>query len=237
MKLKNIAIVAAAAALAVGMTACGSSASSTAASSSVASSAAASSEAASSEAAVEPAEYTVYNTTGTNVAELYLYAVGSEDKGENLAGEGLADGESVVLTLPEDADTSAKYVLEFTTDGGATPLKNVTLVDDKCQSVSGPTKTGGDQDALLEQGETWTYSCTSTLQTTTTNIATASGKDTGFAAIPSLREDYRLDRSWGPLNEQVRHVLKSFGSLALPARFELSWAFQMRSGLRYSRLI
>ena len=124
MKLKNIAIIAAAVALTVGMTACGGS--STAASSSVASSAAASSEAASSEAAsseaAEPttAEYTVYNTTGTNVAELYLYAVGSEDKGENLAGEGLADGESVVLTLPEDADTSAKYVLEFTTDDGAT---------------------------------------------------------------------------------------------------------------------
>ena len=113
MKLKNAAVVAASLALAIGMTACGSS-------SSTASSAAASSEAASSEAAVEPAEYTVYNTTGTNVAELYLYAVGSEDKGENLAGEGLADGESVVLTLPEDADTSAKYVLEFTTDDGAT---------------------------------------------------------------------------------------------------------------------
>ena len=110
MKLKNAAVVAAALALAIGMTACGSS-SSTA--SSAASSVAASSVASS-------AEYTVYNTTGTNVAELYLYAVGSEDKGENLAGEGLADGESVVLTLPEDADTSAKYVLEFTTDGGAT---------------------------------------------------------------------------------------------------------------------
>ena len=123
MKLKNAAVVAAALALAVGMTACGSSSSSTAASStasSVASSVAASSEAASSEAAVEPAEYTVYNTTGSTVSELYLYVAGSEDKGENLAGEGLADGESVVLTLPEDADTSAKYVLEFTTDGGAT---------------------------------------------------------------------------------------------------------------------
>lgn len=121
MKLKNTAVVAAALALAIGMTACGSSSSTaSSAASSVASSAAASSEAASSEAAVEPAEYTVYNTTGTNVAELYLYAVGSEDKGENLAGEGLADGESVVLTLPEDADTSAKYVLEFTTDDGAT---------------------------------------------------------------------------------------------------------------------
>lgn len=123
MKLKNAAVVAAALALAVGMTACGSSSSSSAASStasSVASSVAASSEAASSEAAVEPAEYTVYNTTGSTVSELYLYVVGSEDKGENLAGEGLADGENVVLTLPEDADQSAKYVLEFTTEDGTT---------------------------------------------------------------------------------------------------------------------
>lgn len=123
MKLKNAAVVAAALALAVGMTACGSSSSSTAASStasSVASSVAASSVAASSEAAVEPAEYTVYNTTGSTVSELYLYVAGSEDKGENLAGEGLADGENVVLTLPEDADQSAKYVLEFTTEDGTT---------------------------------------------------------------------------------------------------------------------
>ena len=113
MKLKNAAVVAAALALAVGMTACGSSSSSTAASStasSVASSVAASSE----------AEYTVYNTTGSTVSELYLYVAGSEDKGENLAGEGLADGENVVLTLPEDADQSAKYVLEFTTEDGTT---------------------------------------------------------------------------------------------------------------------
>ena len=128
MKLKNVAVVAAALALAVGMTACGGSASSTTASSaasSVTSSAAASSEAASSEAAsseaeVEPAEYTVYNTTGENVTDLYLYVAGSEDKGENLAADGLADGDSVVLTLPEDADKSAEYVLEFTTESGAT---------------------------------------------------------------------------------------------------------------------
>lgn len=128
MKLKNIAIVAAAAALAVGMTACGSSASSTAASSSVASSAAASSEAASSEAAsseaAEPttAEYTVYNTTGSKVTDLYLYEVGAEDKGDNLAGEGLADGDSVVITRDVEADKQADvtYVLEFTTEDGQT---------------------------------------------------------------------------------------------------------------------
>lgn len=123
MKLKNIAIVAAAAALAVGMTACGSSASSTAASSSVASSAAASSEAASSEAAVEPAEYTVYNTTGSTVTELYLYDAGSDEKGDNRAGEnGLADGENIVITRDVEADkqSNVTYILEFTTEDGQT---------------------------------------------------------------------------------------------------------------------
>ena len=125
MKLKNVAIVAAALALAVGMTACGSS-SSTAASSSVASSAA-SSEAANSEAASEAAEpttaeYTVYNTTGSTVTDLYLYEVGAEDKGDNLAGEGLADGDSVVITRDVEADKQADvtYVLEFTTEDGQT---------------------------------------------------------------------------------------------------------------------
>ena len=123
MKLKNAAIVAAAAALAVGMTACGSSASSTAASSSVASSAAASSEAASSEAEAVSAEYTVYNTTGSTVTELYLYDAGSDEKGDNLAGEnGLADGENIVITRDVEADkqSDVTYILEFTTEDGQT---------------------------------------------------------------------------------------------------------------------
>ena len=121
MKLKNIAIVAAAAALAVGMTACGSSTSSTAASSSVASSAAASSEAASSEAA--SSEAAVYNTTGSTVTELYLYDAGSDEKGDNLAGEnGLADGENIVITRDVEADkqSDVTYILEFTTEDGQT---------------------------------------------------------------------------------------------------------------------
>ena len=120
MKLKTVAIAAAALALAVGMTACGGAASTAA--SSTASSAAASSEAASSEAEAASAEYTVYNTTGSKVTELYLYDAGSEDKGENLAGEGLADGESIVITRDVEADKQGDvvYVLEFTTEDGNT---------------------------------------------------------------------------------------------------------------------
>ena len=64
----------------------------------------------------------VYNTTGSKVTELYLYDAGSEDKGENLAGEGLADGESIVITRDVEADKQADvvYVLEFTTEDGNT---------------------------------------------------------------------------------------------------------------------
>ena len=119
--MKQFTKIAVVCALAVSLAACGSSASSTAASS-AASSEAASSEAASSEAEAASAEYTVYNTTGSKVTELYLYDAGSEDKGENLAGEGLADGESIVITRDVEADKQADvvYVLEFTTEDGNT---------------------------------------------------------------------------------------------------------------------
>ena len=126
MKLNKICAASAVLALAVALTACGGSASTAAsstASSEAASSVAASSEAASSEAAAESAEYTVYNTTGSTVSELYLYEAGSEDKGENLAGEaGLADGENVVITRDVEADKQGDmtYVLEFTTEDGST---------------------------------------------------------------------------------------------------------------------
>ena len=131
MKLKNICIAVVALALAAGMTACGGSASSAAASSTseaasastTAVSEAASSEAASSEAA-EPttAAYTVYNTNGTKVTDRSRYEVGAEDKGDNLAGDGLADGDSVVITRDVEADKQADvtYVLEFTTEDGQT---------------------------------------------------------------------------------------------------------------------
>ena len=68
----------------------------------------------------QEAEYTVYNTTGETVSELYLYLVGDQDKGENFAGEGLADGDSVVITKNAASEEEAKamtFVLEFVVGG------------------------------------------------------------------------------------------------------------------------
>ena len=54
--------------------------------------------------------------------------------------------------------------LSFTfevTNPGTTPLTTVTVSDDKCSPVVGPTqKLGGNQDAKLDAGETWVYTCT-----------------------------------------------------------------------------
>jgi uncharacterized repeat protein (TIGR01451 family) len=59
--------------------------------------------------------------------------------------------------------------------GTVVPLGTVTLGDNKCVSISAPVKAGGDSDAMLETGETWTYTCTMALNVNTTNIATVSG--------------------------------------------------------------
>ncbi|MEA2191145.1 MAG: large repetitive protein [Solirubrobacteraceae bacterium] len=47
------------------------------------------------------------------------------------------------------------------TNPGTTPLTHITLTDDKCAPVTGPTqKLNGNSDGQLDPGERWIYSCT-----------------------------------------------------------------------------
>ena len=127
--MKKNYVVIAAMMLAMSMSACGSNATPEATTAAVTE--AATTEAASAEetteVAAESAEatsavYTVKNTTGAKVTDLYIYEVGSADKGENYAADGLADGETVTITRDEDAEKQkeVKYTLEFTTEDGTT---------------------------------------------------------------------------------------------------------------------
>lgn len=61
--------------------------------------------------------YTVYNMTGHDVTELYLYEVGSADKGTNYAAEKALAPEKVTK-LEYTGATDAVLVLEFTTEEG-----------------------------------------------------------------------------------------------------------------------
>ena len=48
-------------------------------------------------------KYTIYNVTGGTVTELFIYEVGS-DKGINIAGEGIKDGQSINVTKTTSID-------------------------------------------------------------------------------------------------------------------------------------
>ncbi len=64
------------------------------------------------------------------------------------------------------------------TNPGNQPLTGVTVTDDKCSPV---TYVSGDanSNSILEVGETWHYTCTTTIADTTTNTATATGHADG----------------------------------------------------------
>ena len=70
------------------------------------------------------------------------------------------------------------------TDGDSdTPIGNVQFSDPRCDAgtVQGPVKSGGDQDALLEDDETWTYTCSHVITAADPdplpNTATVTGED------------------------------------------------------------
>ena len=60
------------------------------------------------------------------------------------------------------------------TNPGDKPLKPVTIFDNKCAPISAPT---GDTnaDGFLDPGEIWTFTCTTNIGVTTTNVATVTG--------------------------------------------------------------
>ncbi|PKP52473.1 MAG: hypothetical protein CVT90_02630, partial [Candidatus Altiarchaeales archaeon HGW-Altiarchaeales-3] len=61
------------------------------------------------------------------------------------------------------------------TNTGDVPLTNVVVTDDKCSPV---TYQSGDtnSDSALDLTETWTYTCTATINVDTTNVATVTGE-------------------------------------------------------------
>lgn len=76
---------------------------------------------------------------------------------------------------------SVEYTLVVTNTGN-TPLADVGVSDPKCDSTPAlQSKLGGDQDALLELGEIWTYTCTHVVAGAdgdpVVNTATAEGTD------------------------------------------------------------
>jgi uncharacterized protein YegL len=60
---------------------------------------------------------------------------------------------------------------------GGLPFSDVAVTDDKCSPVN--YDSGDDGDGLLEDGETWVFTCTTTITEETTNTACVSGEYVG----------------------------------------------------------
>jgi hypothetical protein len=68
------------------------------------------------------------------------------------------------------------------TNPGAVPLSDVSVVDNRCSPITGPT---GDtnNDSLLDMSETWMYTCQENLTQSTINTGTAQGGGNSLTAI------------------------------------------------------
>jgi uncharacterized repeat protein (TIGR01451 family) len=92
---------------------------------------------------------------------------------------------NVVKDGPATAFHGDKVTYTFkVTNPGNTTLSAVTVTDDKCAPLVGPAFAAGDNDALLEPGEEWRYTCTRTMPdhaagetNPVVNTATATGSD------------------------------------------------------------
>jgi uncharacterized repeat protein (TIGR01451 family) len=85
------------------------------------------------------------------------------------------------LSLPAGAGL-VTYAYTVWNVGGAAPLADITVTDNKCAPVtyvSGDTNNNGQ----LDLGEHWQYTCTTTLASTTTNTAIATGHTGSQTAV------------------------------------------------------
>jgi len=99
------------------------------------------------------------------------------------------------------------------TNPGLVTMTNIKVADDKCSAVkyiSGDTNLNG----WLENTETWTYTCATTLTQTTINYATAQGEANGMVSIDTMPVEVIVGVAVVP---PLIHIVKVPSPLSLPA--------------------
>jgi hypothetical protein len=89
---------------------------------------------------------------------------------------------------PVDPGTPVTFTYVVWNNSEDTPLTEVAVADTACDSVSGPAMAGGNADAHLSAGETWTYTCTASLDASAASDACATGHFIGGGSDESCAE-------------------------------------------------
>lgn len=120
---------------------------------------------------------------------------------------------------PLPAPGTVKYTYEVTNPTPPSspdyePIANVVVVDDKAEAAGVATLTYAsgdtDRDGLLDAGETWIYTWTTTLSETTTNIATVTGTGVASGTPVTDKDDWKVTLSPKPI------TVKKFGVDGMP---------------------
>lgn len=104
-----------------------------------------------------------------------------------LCGDVTITKEASPTTLPfGGGSVTYTYDVAHNAPGGL-PFSSVTVTDDKCGPVGLDTPSGDDGDNLLEDGETWHFTCTTNIIADTTNTACVGGTyvGSGGTTIPA----------------------------------------------------
>lgn len=137
---------------------------------------------------LEQSETWLYQATGVAVAGQYsnigtVRGVGPD--GDVVTDQdpshyfGLARAEIQLVKVASSTVVTRGQTVLYTytvNNVGDVPLRQITLVDDKCSPV---TYVRGDTngDTILDLTETWIYTCSAVINQTTTNIAVVTGRD------------------------------------------------------------
>jgi uncharacterized repeat protein (TIGR01451 family) len=136
--------------------------------------------------------------TFTNVAVATSSNAGS-DTGQASVTVQCPPGIDIVKNGPATAyvGDTITYTFDVSLVAGSGPLTNIQVTDTRCDSAPAlVSKTGGDQDATLEAGETWHYSCTHVVTAADPdplpNTGTATGTDTSGGTVTDS-DDHTVD--------------------------------------------
>lgn len=143
---------------------------------------------------LEQSETWLYRATGTAVAGQYSNVGtvrGVAPDGDLVTAQdpshyvGLANAEIQIVKVASSTVVTRGETVLYTynvTNIGDVPLRQIVVVDDKCDPV---TYSSGDTngDTILDLTETWVYTCSTAITQTTTNVAVVTGIDPSGNAV------------------------------------------------------
>ncbi len=127
---------------------------------------------------------TIVNTDTDSTATVAGEALGLTVSDSDSAAVDLVTIADDAITITEQADpaqyrqgTPVTFTYRVTNNDDDDPLTDVIVTDPKCAPINGPTVIIGNDDALLDPGEIWEYTCSTTYTSEMEGLSSVTAQD------------------------------------------------------------